>query len=224
MFVCRSLDPHRRSQFYWECGFLFTKLWRNRGGIAQWVERWAENPGANTDAGSSPRCGKFFFFSCFFPLSLSSLSLSLPPPASTFSADSYGVCTAPPPPPPPVSDHMHHHLCARNRKIPNAGSRTTVLFRDTKILHTPVGMGSAALVAVTSNYRQEINGLYIKWETKSEKKKKKKKKGKKRGGGGGHFGLAVRRQVCKRKDLGSNPLGMPFPRGHLSSCDFVPDN
>ena len=125
--------------------FLFTKLWRNRShssvgtNIAQWVQSWAENPrGANTDAGSSTRGGKSL-----------SLAFSLPPPASAFSADSwclYSPSPHPHPPhPPPVSDHMRRHLCARNNKIPNAGSRTTVLFGDTKILHTPVGMDSAAL-------------------------------------------------------------------------------
>ena len=50
---------------------------------------------------------------------------------------SYGICTA------PVCSYMHQHLCAHLKSQMLA---TIPLFGHTKILHTLIGMGSAALV------------------------------------------------------------------------------
>ena len=75
----------------------------------------------NTDTGSNPRCGKGFSPKVSFQCRLS-----------------YSVRTA------PVCNRMHQHLCARSKSQTLAA---IPLFGHTKVLHTPVGTGSAALAA-----------------------------------------------------------------------------
>ena len=60
-------------------------------------------------------------------------------PESTFSADSlsYSVCTA------PVYSCIHQHMCAHYKSQTVAATPL-----DMEILHTRIGMGSAALVVV----------------------------------------------------------------------------
>ena len=75
-----------------------------RLGIAQLVERPTEKPGANTDAGSSPRCGKGFF-----PQRQLSLQTLLRCPYSSHALVQSNASTA-----------------VRMLKIPNTGSRAIV--------------------------------------------------------------------------------------------------
>ena len=83
-------------------------------------------------------------------------------PESSFSADSYGVRTA------PVCNRMLQHQCTR-LTIPNAGwVPFCTLFGHAKIVRTPVEMGSAALAAAAAlprqgdpNFPQGINEIII---------------------------------------------------------------
>ena len=72
-------------------------------------------------------------------------------PESTSGADSsYGVHTA------PVCNHMHQDLCARYKSQTLAA---IPLFGHTKILHTLIGMGRAAL-ATAVPYPSKVTELF----------------------------------------------------------------
>ena len=89
--------------------------------IAQLAERPTGKPKCNTDAGSSPRCGKGFFSQ------------------STFSADPITVSVQPPCAIACINSCAHVKNPKHRQPLP--------LLVYTKILHTLIGMGSAALVA-----------------------------------------------------------------------------
>ena len=65
---------------------------------------------------------------------------------------SYGVRTA------PVCSHMPRHLCAHSKSQTLAA---TPLLGHMEILHTPIGMGSAALVAAVP-YPGKVTGISCK--------------------------------------------------------------
>ena len=106
---------------------------RKRAGIAQWVERPIEKPGAILTRVRVPRCDVQGIFL----------------PDSFQCRLSHGVRTA------PVCNRMHQQLCAHHcLAIP--------LFGLTKILHTPIGMGSAALAAAVPPYPSGATRISLK--------------------------------------------------------------
>ena len=117
--------------------------------MAQLVERSTEKPGAVLTQVRVPGAGSFFLF-VFIPESIS-------------SADSLTVSIKP-----PVQSHALASVCMI--KIPNSGSYTVVW--TPTLLHTLVGMGSAAL-APTVPYPDTATRICSKGQRSTLKIKKK---------------------------------------------------